>query len=101
VSALRAARASFAFGPELLSSLPIAHRDGTLKRRAAGATDAVRAKTGLLSGATALSGIAHLRDGTEAVFSIIVNDYKSGDADVMAAIDAFVTTLVNADPREL
>ena len=101
VSALRAARASFAFGPELLSSLPIAHRDGTLKRRAAGAVDAVRAKTGLLAGATALSGFAHLRDGTEAAFSIIVNDYKSGDADVMAAIDGFVTTLVNADPSQL
>jgi D-alanyl-D-alanine carboxypeptidase/D-alanyl-D-alanine-endopeptidase (penicillin-binding protein 4) len=101
VSALRAARASFAFGPEFLSSLPIAHRDGTLKRRAAGAIDAVRAKTGLLAGATALSGFAHLRDGSEAVFSIIVNDYKSGDADVMAAVDAFVTTLVNTDPREL
>jgi D-alanyl-D-alanine carboxypeptidase/D-alanyl-D-alanine-endopeptidase (penicillin-binding protein 4) len=101
VSALRVARTSFAFGPELLASLPIANRDGTLRRRAAGAIDAVRAKTGLLSGATALSGIARLRDGSEAVFAILVNDYKSGDAEAMAAVDNFVAALVNADPGSL
>jgi serine-type D-Ala-D-Ala carboxypeptidase/endopeptidase (penicillin-binding protein 4) len=96
VSALRIAGSSFAFGPELVAALPIAHRDGTLEHRAAGATDSVRAKTGLLEGATALSGFARLRDGTEVVFSIIVNDYKSGDAEAMAAVDGFVAALVNA-----
>ena len=64
VDALRIARASFAFGPELESALPIAARDGTLGKRAAGAADAVRAKTGLLSGAAALSGFARGADGT-------------------------------------
>jgi D-alanyl-D-alanine carboxypeptidase/D-alanyl-D-alanine-endopeptidase (penicillin-binding protein 4) len=101
VSALRVARASFAFGPELLAALPIAHRDGTLERRAAGAVDAVRAKTGLLAGATALSGFARLSDGSEAVFSILVNDYKSGDAEAMAAVDGFVAALVSSQPRDL
>jgi D-alanyl-D-alanine carboxypeptidase/D-alanyl-D-alanine-endopeptidase (penicillin-binding protein 4) len=63
VDALRIARASFAFGPELESALPIAGRDGTLTRRANGAANAVRAKTGLLAGAASLSGYARTRDG--------------------------------------
>ena len=63
VDALRIARASFAFGPEFESALPIAGRDGTLVHRASGARDSVRAKTGLLSGAASLSGYARTRDG--------------------------------------
>ena len=94
VDALRVARASFAFGPELESALPIAGRDGTLSHRAAGAADAVRAKTGLLAGAASLSGYARTRDGTDLVFSLLVNDYQRGDADVMAAIDGFAAALV-------
>jgi D-alanyl-D-alanine carboxypeptidase/D-alanyl-D-alanine-endopeptidase (penicillin-binding protein 4) len=101
VSALRIARASFAFGPELVAALPIAARDGTLERRAAGAADAVRAKTGLLAGATGLSGLARLADGSEVAFSILVNGYKSGDADAMAAVDAFVAALVGAAANDL
>lgn len=94
VDALRIARGSFAFGPEFLSALPIAARDGTLDKRAAGAADVIRAKTGLLNGATALSGYARAPDGSVLVFSIIVNDYTRGDADAMAGIDAFATALV-------
>ena len=93
VDALRVARASFAFGPELESALPIAGRDGTLTHRASGAADAVRAKTGLLSGAASLSGYARTRDGTDVVFSLLVNDYQHGDADAMAGIDAFAAAL--------
>ena len=98
VSALRLARDSFRFGPELEAALPIAARDGTLEKRAAAAMDAVRAKTGLLAGATSLSGYAHLQDGSEAVFSIIANDYKQGDLEAMAAIDGFVAALVASSP---
>jgi serine-type D-Ala-D-Ala carboxypeptidase/endopeptidase (penicillin-binding protein 4) len=94
VDALRIARASFAFGPEFESALPIAGRDGTLGQRAPGAADAVRAKTGLLTGAAALSGYARSRDGTDVVFSLLVNDYTRGDADAMAGIDGFATALV-------
>jgi D-alanyl-D-alanine carboxypeptidase/D-alanyl-D-alanine-endopeptidase (penicillin-binding protein 4) len=94
VDALRMARASFAFGPEFQSALPIAGRDGTLSQRAAGAADAVRAKTGLLTGAAALSGYARSRDGTDLIFSLLVNDYTRGDADAMAGIDGFATALV-------
>ena len=94
VGALRIARASFAFGPELESALPIAARDGTLSHRATAAADAVRAKTGLLAGAAALSGYARTRDGTDVVFSLLVNDYKHGDPDALAGIDVFATALV-------
>jgi D-alanyl-D-alanine carboxypeptidase/D-alanyl-D-alanine-endopeptidase (penicillin-binding protein 4) len=94
VEALRVARASFAFGPEFESALPIAGRDGTLAARLPAVPDAIRAKTGLLNGAAALSGFAHARDGSVLVFSLLVNDYTRGDADAMAGIDAFATALV-------
>ena len=93
VAALRIARASFAFGPEFESALPIAARDGTLSERAPAASDAVRAKTGLLSGAAALSGYARARDGTVLVFSLLVNDYTRGDPDALAGIDGFAAAL--------
>jgi serine-type D-Ala-D-Ala carboxypeptidase/endopeptidase (penicillin-binding protein 4) len=96
VTALRVARASFAFGPEFVAALPIAGLDGTLQQRAGKARARVRAKTGLLAGAVGLSGYAELADGEEAIFSVLVNGYDGGDAEVMAAIDGFVTTLVGS-----
>lgn len=100
-SALRTARASFVFGPELVAALPIAARDGTLERRAPGAIDAVRAKTGLLTGVTGLSGYARLRDGTDVVFSILANGYKHGDVAAMAAVDELVSKLVASTTTDL
>ena len=67
VEALRMAERSFRFGPEFIAALPIASADGTLEDRADGAAEAVRAKTGLLTRVTALSGYARLADGTGAV----------------------------------
>jgi D-alanyl-D-alanine carboxypeptidase/D-alanyl-D-alanine-endopeptidase (penicillin-binding protein 4) len=100
-SALRVGRASFSFGPELMAALPIAGRDGTLQRRANGAIDLVRGKTGLLDGVTGLSGYAQLRDGTDVVFSILLNGYKHGDVAAMAAVDGFVSALVASTPADL
>ncbi len=96
VEALRIASRSFLFGPEFISSLPIAARDGTLGKRAKGATDAVRAKTGLLARATALSGYARLKDGVDAVFSVLVNGYQRTDQEATAAVDGFIAALVNS-----
>jgi D-alanyl-D-alanine carboxypeptidase/D-alanyl-D-alanine-endopeptidase (penicillin-binding protein 4) len=94
VEALRAARHSFDFGPEFVAALPIAAADGTLAERAGDAERRVRAKTGLLNGVTALSGFARLDDGRLAVFSVLVNGYRSGDDAAMGALDHFVAELV-------
>ena len=48
----------FSIFPEWVSALPIAGRDGTLKRRFLVNPGGVRAKTGLLSGVVALAGYA-------------------------------------------
>ncbi len=98
VEALRIADASFAFGPELMVSLPIAATDGTLEKRARGARGQVRGKTGLLSDqrTTSLSGHAVLADGERVVFSFIVNGYRGGSHAGMDALDAWLATLVSS-----
>lgn len=103
VQALRAALKSFTWGPELLASLPIAARDGTLTKRAKKAMDRARAKTGLLNNVTGLSGLAHMRvPGREdvrelVVFSVLANDYRKGDRAAMDAVDDFVALLANGN----
>jgi D-alanyl-D-alanine carboxypeptidase/D-alanyl-D-alanine-endopeptidase (penicillin-binding protein 4) len=59
--------------PELVSSLPLAARTGTLHDRMRGtaAAGVVRAKTGTTDEATALSGFA----GDRYVFSVLVNGH--------------------------
>jgi len=95
VSALRAARADFALGPEFEAALPIAGADGTLEERAEAVRGRVRAKTGLLTRVTALSGFAQTRSGERVLFSILVNGYRGGAHSAMAAVDGFVTALVD------
>jgi D-alanyl-D-alanine carboxypeptidase/D-alanyl-D-alanine-endopeptidase (penicillin-binding protein 4) len=96
VAALRLADSSFRFGPEFVASLPIAAGDGTLEKRAAEAANAVRAKTGLLTRVTALSGFAELADGTQVVFSVIANGFRSSAERAMDAVDGFVNALTTA-----
>jgi D-alanyl-D-alanine carboxypeptidase/D-alanyl-D-alanine-endopeptidase (penicillin-binding protein 4) len=93
VSALRAAKASFDFGPEFVAALPIAAADGTLKKRTKGAAGRVRAKTGLLTRITSLSGYAVSGDGQPLVFSILVNGFTGSDEAAMAAVDQFAAEL--------
>ncbi|MDJ0786507.1 MAG: D-alanyl-D-alanine carboxypeptidase/D-alanyl-D-alanine-endopeptidase [Myxococcota bacterium] len=93
VETLRLADRSFRIGPELTAGLPIAAADGTLEKRALGAVDRVRAKTGLLSGATSLSGYARSPGGREVVFSVIVNGYAGSDRAAMDALDGFAAAL--------
>jgi len=96
VSALRVAKASFDFGPEFVAALPIAAADGTLEKRTEGAADRVRAKTGLLTRATALSGYALSADGRPLVFSILVNGFSGSDEAAMAAVDRFASELTQS-----
>jgi len=100
VQALRIARKSFRFGPEFGASLPIAGRDGTLKKRTRASSDRIRGKTGLLNQTSALSGYAWSPvkggGGEEhelLLFSILVNDYTVTDERAMAAIDRFASVL--------
>lgn len=96
VAALRSADASFAIAPEFAASLPVSGADGTLEKRVGAAVGAARAKTGLLTSVTALSGHALLADGTEVVFSVIVNDFRSSAERAMDALDQFVVALSQA-----
>lgn len=98
VAALRIADGSFHFGPELIGALPIAAADGTLEDRAAGAAHRVRAKTGLLTRVTALSGFAERIDGGQVVFSVLANGYRGSDQEAMDALDRLVSELIAEDP---
>jgi D-alanyl-D-alanine carboxypeptidase/D-alanyl-D-alanine-endopeptidase (penicillin-binding protein 4) len=94
VAALRAGAGSFPHGAEFVSGLPIGGADGTLAKRAEVAGDALRAKTGLLTRVTGLSGLAHRPDGTTLAFSILVNGFRGGASEAMDAVDAFAAALV-------
>jgi D-alanyl-D-alanine carboxypeptidase/D-alanyl-D-alanine-endopeptidase (penicillin-binding protein 4) len=98
VEALRIADRSFRFGPEFVSALPIGAADGTLEKRAGAVGSALRAKTGLLTRVTGLSGYARLADGREAVFSILVNGFRGSADTAMGGVDQFVAELVG--PKE-
>jgi D-alanyl-D-alanine carboxypeptidase/D-alanyl-D-alanine-endopeptidase (penicillin-binding protein 4) len=93
VSALRLANESFDFGPEFLAALPIAGADGTLQERATAAEGRVRAKTGLLTRVTSLSGYAIDGTGERLVFSILVNGFRKGAGSAMDAVDAIAFEL--------
>lgn len=95
VAALLAARARFDLAPELVAALPVAGIDGTLRRRATGARGRVRAKTGLLTQTSGLSGYALGPGGEERVFSVLVNGYRGDARGAMNAIDAFAEALAS------
>jgi D-alanyl-D-alanine carboxypeptidase/D-alanyl-D-alanine-endopeptidase (penicillin-binding protein 4) len=94
VEALRLAHRSFRFGPEFVAALPIGASDGTLEKRAKMAGAGVRAKTGLLTRVTGLSGYARLGDGRVAAFSILANGYRGSAEAAMSGIDRFAAALV-------
>jgi serine-type D-Ala-D-Ala carboxypeptidase/endopeptidase (penicillin-binding protein 4) len=79
---------------ELLSSLPVAGRTGTLHDRMLhdAATGVVRAKTGTTSNASALSGFV----GDRYVFSILQNGYPISWTWARTAQDRFATVLASA-----
>ncbi len=66
---------AFSTSPEFLASLSVSGTDGTLSDRMGygGLTGVIRAKTGLLDGVTAISGIMETVSGERVVFSIITN----------------------------
>ncbi|HYW68509.1 MAG TPA: D-alanyl-D-alanine carboxypeptidase/D-alanyl-D-alanine-endopeptidase [bacterium] len=75
---IRQALSEFATSYEFASSLSVSGTDGTLSDRMGypELRSAVRAKTGLLDGVTAISGIMQDGSGEEVLFSIIVNGFE-------------------------
>jgi D-alanyl-D-alanine carboxypeptidase/D-alanyl-D-alanine-endopeptidase (penicillin-binding protein 4) len=80
---------------DLLTSLPIAGRTGTLedRMRSGPATGVVRAKTGTTSNASALSGYV----GDRYVFSVLQNGYPVSWTWARIAQDRFAAALAAAD----
>ncbi len=68
---------NFELMPEYLASLPIAGVDGTLSNRMQGvsAEKTLRAKTGTLSGVSALAGYTVTADGEVFAFGILISHY--------------------------
>lgn len=68
---------NFELMPEFMASLPIAGVDGTLRNRMQGmyAEKTLRAKTGTLSGVSALAGYTKTADGEVFAFGILISHY--------------------------
>jgi D-alanyl-D-alanine carboxypeptidase/D-alanyl-D-alanine-endopeptidase (penicillin-binding protein 4) len=79
---------------EFVGSLAVAAGSGTLQDRMLGgpAAHLLRAKTGTLTRASALSGYITTHEGVPLVFSMLVNNYRH-IADVWAAQDTFAEAL--------
>ena len=79
------------------AALPVAGFSGTLTERyrvpaARAAAGVVRAKTGTLTGVSALAGVVHDRSGALLAFAILADDAQATD-DAEAALDAAVARL--------
>lgn len=92
---LNAARGPY--GNELMTSLPLASEDGTLKRRFASIGPRLRMKTGTLKDVKALAGYWQAADGRRLAIVAIVNSPR---APAMAgALDAVVADLIHRFDR--
>ena len=76
-------------------SLPIAGRDGPLSRRLAGtpAEGRVRAKTGTIDNARAITGYVHTVGGERLIFSILANNFTVPSGTIDAAADNAILRL--------
>jgi D-alanyl-D-alanine carboxypeptidase/D-alanyl-D-alanine-endopeptidase (penicillin-binding protein 4) len=92
---LRHLRDDFQIQPELLTSLPIAGIDGTLKKRMrdSPAERWVRAKTGYVDHVAALAGYAGRKDGKVITFALIYNG-STDEAKVRSFFDKLMIYLV-------
>ena len=88
--------------PVYYHTLPIAGVDGTIGRRMQGSRAAgnLRAKTGTLSGVTALSGYVRTLDGEWLAFSIIMQHYPGSSRDYRAVQDAIGAMLAGLSRTE-
>lgn len=79
---MRAAYKNFDIFPELLTSLPIAGIDGTLKSRLKGteASGNLRGKTGTMTGMSSLVGVVQSKSGEWISFSVLINEENKAAA---------------------
>lgn len=87
---------NFELMPEYLASLPIAGVDGTLINRMQGvsAEKVLRAKTGTLSGVSALAGYTTTADGEVVAFGILISHYVGSATparDIQDQIGSYLT----------
>jgi D-alanyl-D-alanine carboxypeptidase/D-alanyl-D-alanine-endopeptidase (penicillin-binding protein 4) len=75
---LRSGLADFGTSYEMAASLSVSGTDGTLEDRMGypALAGSVRAKTGLLDGVTAISGVLETASGDQVLFSILVNGFS-------------------------
>ena len=98
VRALKAAATDTSYGPEFLTSLPIAGLDGTLKRRLQDpeTQGTARAKTGWLSDVVSMTGIAESRSGRKLAYSMLFNIQPNKNWEVRKLIDDLLRVIVAA-----
>jgi D-alanyl-D-alanine carboxypeptidase/D-alanyl-D-alanine-endopeptidase (penicillin-binding protein 4) len=84
------------WGTDFMNSLPIAGEDGTLENRmkSTAAQGRVRAKTGSVNHANALSGYATTARGERLVFSIFGSSTGMSASDASATLDAVCVAMV-------
>lgn len=94
---LRAAHDDPRIGPELVASLSIGGRDGTLRERFLDDPDAVRAKTGTLAEVHGLAGYLVAQDGGHYAFAFLANDVRGGLDGAKRIMDGLVGVVHDAD----
>ena len=101
VKLLNASYLDFDILPELLSSLPVAGKDGTLRRRMQGtaAYGKLRAKTGTIDGVSSLVGMVQSRGGELLAFAVVMNDAKKESASFRPWQNYFAQALAEFDRR--
>jgi len=80
----------------IYNSLPIAGVDGTLANRMKGtpAQGNLRAKTGTMTGVSALSGYVNTSDGRIAVFSMIFNGFTVSTSTIKSGVEDYLGALL-------
>ena len=94
VGSLVAARTS-ANTERLLDYMPLSGLEGTVNKRFRGTPAAgfLRAKTGSLTGVTALAGVVTTADGRQLAFATLLDGMPPGQTAPIAAVDEFVNAL--------
>ena len=83
------------------NSMPVGGIDGTLKSRMKGtpAEGNVRAKTGSIAAARALSGYVTTADGERLIFSVMANNWTTPTDTVLSVIDSIAAALAASRAR--